>query len=121
MDVFIIHAVAFFAVLVALAFIAGGMSRLKNHNIIQDEAIANIKTAYSNDITTIKKDLVSVEEDVKAISEGQARMYSDFKATLNEALKPLVDSNNRQSERLERQAERLDNILQMLAQKGGKM
>ena len=110
MEVVFIHAGAFILVLIALAFIAGGMSRLKNHNVVQDEAIANIKTAYSNDITSIKKDLIEVEEDIKAMSEGQARMYSDFKVALEQALKPVIDSNNQQ-------AQRLDRVLELLAAK----
>ena len=110
MEVIVIHAGAFILVLVSLAFIAGGMSRLKKHNVVQDEAITNIKTAYSNDITSIRKDLTEVEEDIKAISEGQARMYSDFKDTLEKALKPVIDSNNQQ-------AQRLDRVLELLAAK----
>jgi len=113
MGVIFIHAGAFILVLTSLAFIAGGMSRLKKHNVIQDEAIANIKTAYSNDITSIRKDLTEVEEDIKAISEGQTRMYSDFKGALKEELSRVIDSNNKQSERLDR-------VLELLAQQNAK-
>ena len=112
MEVVFIHAGAFILVLVALAFIAGGMSRLKNHNVVQDAVIEKIKESHSTDIYSIKDKLADVEKDIETITAGQARMYSDFKGTLEQALKPVIDSNNRQ-------AERLDRVLEMFAQQGG--
>ena len=131
MDVFLIHTIAFFMsviVLIALAFIAGGMSRLKKHSAVQDEKIATIKQVHSADIKAIKDtykaditsiksdikkaydDLTEVEKDLTTISRGQERMYSDLKGLLKEVVQPLTDSQ-------ERLSNRVDRILEVIAVK----
>jgi len=87
-------------ILIVTIFNTGKIVSLQKHNSGQD-----------TDIHDIRKDLVEIEKDIETISEGQARMYSDFKGTLENALKPVIDSNNRQ-------AERLDRVLEMFAQQG---
>ena len=131
MDVFLIHTIAFFMsviVLIALAFIAGGMSRLKKHSAVQDEKIATIKQVHSADIKAIKDtykaditsiksdikkvydDLTEVDKDLTTISRGQERMYSDLKGLLKEVVQPLTDSQ-------ERLSNRVDRILEVIAAK----
>lgn len=84
-------------ILVVTLFNTGKIIALKKHNDKQDISIGEVQ-----------KDIEEVEKDLEAMSKGQARMYDDFKSTLQEALKPVIASH-------EKQAERLDRVLEMLA------
>ena len=84
-------------ILIVTLFNTGKIIALQKYNSKQDSAIAEIQ-----------KEVEHVERDLETMSLVQERMYSDFKATLQEALKPVISSH-------EKQAERLDRVLEMLA------
>ena len=84
-------------ILIVTLFNTGKIIALQKYNSKQDSAIS-----------AIQKDVEHVEHDIEVMSLGQSRMYNDFKATLQDALKPVISSH-------EKQAERLDRVLEMLA------
>ena len=82
-------------ILIVSVFNTGKIISLSRHNKKQD-----------NDISEIRGDIDDIENDMKAISSGQERMYSDFKQSFDSALQrglqPVIEANNRQSERIDK-------------------